>query len=146
MKAKKDAQKKHRSQAGFTLVEVLIVLAIIVMMASYAGVKIVAQFQKAKVDSAKVQIASYQQALQTYYLAHNMYPHSSQGLESLLSKPTVGKIPDNYPQGGYFNKKELPKDPWNNPYRYECEDYQNFSVSSDGPDGEPGTEDDIRQD
>ena len=132
-------------QAGFTLVEVMIVLAIIVMLGSFAGVKLIDQFKKAKIDSAKVQIAQYQQALQAYYLAHNNYPHSTQGLEALISKPTVGKIPENYPTGGYFGKKELVKDPWGNPYRYESEDYQNFSVISDGPDGEPGTEDDIKQ-
>ena len=73
-----------------------------------------------------------------------MYPHTSQGLEALIRKPSVGKSPNNYPEGGYFGKKELTKDPWANAYRYECEDYQNFNITSDGPDGEPGTEDDIK--
>jgi hypothetical protein len=56
----------------------------------------------------------------------------------------VGKVPENYPDGGYFGKKELVKDPFGNPYRYECEDYQNYNISSDGPDAEAGTGDDIK--
>lgn len=137
-------RNQRKNERGFTLVEIMIVLAIVGMLFSFVGVKVINQYKKAKVDGAKIQIASYQQALQSYYLAHNNYPSSEQGLEALISKPTVGKIPNNYPEGGYFNKKELVKDPWGNPYRYECTDNQNFSITSDGPDGEQGTEDDVK--
>lgn len=137
-------RNQRKNQRGFTLVEIMIVLAIVGMLFSFVGVKVIQQYKKAKIDGAKIQIAAYQQSLQAYYLAHNNYPQTAQGLEALISKPTVGKIPNNYPDGGYFNKKELVKDPWGNPYRYECEDHQNFSISSDGPDGEQGTEDDIK--
>lgn len=137
-------RKKKSKNKGFTLIEIMIVLAIVGMLFSFVGVKVIQQFKKAKIDGASIQMAAYQQALQSYYLSHNNYPHTSQGLESLIRKPGVGKIPNNYPDGGYFNKKELVKDPWGTPYRYECEDYQNFSIASDGPDGEQGTEDDIK--
>lgn len=136
--------QKKRNQKGFTLVEIMIVLAIVGMLFSFVGVKVIQQYKKAKIDGAKIQMAAYQQALQAYYLNHNVYPHSSQGLESLINKPTAGKVPNNYPDGGYFNKKELVKDSWGNPYRYVCDDYQNYSIVSDGPDGEEGTEDDIK--
>ena len=63
---------------------------------------------------------------------------------ALLKKPTVGKVPENYPEGGYLSKKELPKDPWNNDYVYESENGQEYAITSNGPDGEPGTEDDIK--
>ncbi len=138
------AVKKKKSVQGFTLVEIMIVLALVVMLGSFAGVKLIDQFKRAKVDATKVQIAAFKQALDAYYLSNNMYPHTSQGLEALLSKPTVGKIPENYPDGGYLGKKVIPKDPFGSPYHYECEDDQSYTITSDGPDQKPGTADDIK--
>lgn len=146
MKSRKNLRRISRKTRGFTLIEIMIVLAIVGMLFSFVGVKVIQKFKESKIQGAKIQIAAYSQALQAYYLGHNMYPHTSQGLEALIKKPTVGKIPQNYPDGGYFGKKELSKDPFGNPYRYECEDYQNFTITSDGPDGEPGTDDDIKGD
>lgn len=139
---KKDLKRKRN--AGFTLVEIMIVLAIIGLIFSFVGVNVLNKLKEARVQSAKIQMAAYQQALQSYYLSHNLYPHTSQGLESLIRKPTVGKIPENYPDGGHFQKKELAKDPYGNQFHYECEDYQNYTLSSDGPDRETGTDDDIK--
>src|SRR5438270_94915 len=137
-------RRNEKREKGFTLIEIMIVLAIVGMLFSFVGVNVIRKYKESKVQAAKIQIASYQQALQAYYLAHNMYPHTSQGLDALIHKPSVGKVPQNYPDGGYFGKKELVKDPWGNPYRYECDDYQNYTISSDGPDGEQGTADDIK--
>lgn len=134
----------RRKQKGFTLIEIMIVLAIVGLLFSFVGVNVIKKYKESKIQAAKIQIGSYQQALQAYYLAHNMYPHTSQGLEAIIRKPSVGRVPENYPDGGYFGKKELVKDPFGTPYRYECEDYQNFTISSDGPDGTQGTEDDIK--
>ncbi|MBI4402710.1 MAG: type II secretion system major pseudopilin GspG [Deltaproteobacteria bacterium] len=136
--------EQKKKQKGFTLIEIMIVLAIVGLLFSFVGVNLMGRFKKAKLDAAKIQIASYQQALQAYYLSHSMYPHTTQGLEALISKPSVGKIPENYPEGGYFGKKKLVEDPWGHPYRYECDDYQNHTITSDGPDGEGGSEDDIK--
>ena len=144
MKLRKLRKPRLTNQRGFTLMEVLIVLAIVGMLFSFVGVNVIKKFKESKISGAKIQMAGIQQALQAYYLSHNLYPHTSQGLEALVSKPSVGKIPENYPEGGYFGKKEMSKDPFGNPYHYECEDYQNFTISSDGPDGEHGTEDDIK--
>jgi len=131
-------------EKGFTLIEIMIVLAIVGLLFSLVGIKVIDQFKKAKVETAKLQIKSYEQALQAYYLSHSGFPHTSQGLEALIHKPTVGKVPENYPDNGYLSKKKLENDPWGHPYRYECEDYQNYTISSDGPDGEPGNDDDIK--
>ena len=136
--------KKRAAQKGFTLIEIMIVLAIVGLLFSFVGVNVIKKFKESKVQGARIQIASYQQALQAYYLAHNMYPHTSQGLDALIHKPSAGRVPENYPDGGYFGKKELVKDPFGMPYRYECEDYQNYTITSDGPDGTQGTEDDIK--
>jgi len=136
--------RKKKTAKGFTLIEIMIVLAIIGLIFSFVGVNVMNNFKKAKLDSAKIQMSGYQQTLQAYYLAHGNYPHTSQGLDALIHKPSVGKVPNNYPASGYFGKKELSKDPWGNDYRYECENYQEYVLSSDGPDQEQGTEDDIR--
>lgn len=140
---KKQNQQKRKTQKGFTLVEIMIVLALVVMLGSYAGVKLIGMFNKGKQDIARTQIAGFGQALQAYYLSHSYYPTSTQGLQALISRPSVGKVPENYPEGGYLGKKELPKDPWGNEYRYVCEDGQNFTIKSSGPDGQPDTQDDI---
>lgn len=137
-------REKKTGNKGFTLIEIMIVLAIVGLLFSFVGVNVIKKFKQAKVDGAKIQLASYQQALQAYYLAHNAYPSTAQGLDALIHKPTVGKIPENYPDGGYFGKKELVKDPWGNDYKYECEDYQHYTISTSGPDGEFGTADDIK--
>lgn len=144
MKNKLTQVRRKRRNSGFTLIEIMIVIAIVGLLFSLVGVKVIDQFKKAKVETCKIQINSYNQALQAYFLAHGSYPHTSQGLESLVKKPGVGRIPENYPDGGYLSKKRLENDPWGRPYRYECEDYQNFTISSDGPDGEPGNDDDVK--
>ncbi len=140
---KKQEKQKRKNQKGFTLVEIMIVLALVVMLGSYAGVKLIGMFNKGKQDIARTQIAGFGQALQAYYLSHSYYPTSTQGLQALISRPSVGKVPENYPEGGYLGKKELPKDPWGNEYRYVCEDGQNFTIKSNGPDGQPDSQDDI---
>lgn len=139
-------QRTRRKVSGFTLIEIMIVLAIVGLLFSFVGVNVIQKFKESKIQGAKIQIGSYKQALDAYYLAHNMYPNTAQGLDALIHKPSVGKIPENYPASGYFGKKELAKDPFGTPYRYECEDYQNYTLSSDGPDQQPGTDDDIRAD
>lgn len=136
---------KKNKQAGFTLIEIMIVLAIVGLLFSFVGVSVMKKFKESKVQAAKIQIASLEQALQSYYLAHNYFPSTAQTLDALLHKPSVGKVPDNW-QGPYLNKSTLPKDPFNNAYRYTCENYQDYKITSDGPDGEPGTEDDIASD
>jgi general secretion pathway protein G len=137
-------RKDRKREKGFTLVEIMIVLALVVMLGSYAGVKLIGMFNKGKQDIARTQIAGFGQALQAYYLSHSYYPTTAQGLQSLIARPSVGKVPENYPEGGYLGKKELPKDPWGNEYRYVCEDGQNFTITSAGPDGQEGSSDDIK--
>ncbi|MBY0369850.1 type II secretion system major pseudopilin GspG [bacterium] len=135
----------RRAPAGFTLIEIMIVLAIVGMLFSFVGVNVIKKFRESKIQAAKIQMASYEQSLNAYYLAHSQYPDTSQGLQALISAPSSGRVPKNYPEGGYFGKKQLVNDPFGNPYRYECQDYQNYTISSDGPDGTAGTDDDITQ-
>src|SRR4051812_38369211 len=116
MKIQRQKLRRRNSQSGFTLIEIMIVLAIVGMLFSFVGVNIIKKFKESKISAAKIQMASYEQSLQAYYLAHSAYPHTSQGLQALITAPTVGRVPKNYPEGGYFGKKNLVKDPFGNDY------------------------------
>src|SRR5262245_54426901 len=94
--------KNRKNQKGFTLVEIMIVMALLVMLGTFAGLKLKSAFDGGKISGAKIQLAGFKQALDAYYLAHNTYPHTSQGLDALIHKPSVGKVPENYPEGGYL--------------------------------------------
>lgn len=138
-------KERKNGQSGFTLIEIMIVLAIVGILFSFVGVGVMKKFKEAKVQSARIQIAALEQGLQAYYLAHNYYPSTAQGLDALVKKPSVGKVPDNW-QGPYLSKNTVPKDPFGNAYRYTSENQQEYKITSDGPDGEPGTDDDIASD
>jgi type II secretion system protein G len=96
----------------------------------------------AKIAKAKTDLAILNTALGIYEVDSGKYPTSAQGLVSLLKQPDGAK---NW-KGPYLQATELPKDPWGNPYVYACPGIRNesgFDLSSNGPDGKPGTEDDI---
>jgi general secretion pathway protein G len=77
-----------------------------------------------------------------YKLRNNRYPSTEQGLEALVSAPTIEPIPRNYPEGGYIDR--LPEDPWGTPYALISPgELGAIDIFSNGPDGEPGTDDDI---
>lgn len=120
---------------GFTLTEMLIVIAIIAMIGTFAVGKITAAFNKAKVDSTKVIIRQLSSTLETYRLDCNIYPTTDQGLDALVTKPSGGRECKNYNNEGYT--KKVPKDSWNNDLVYES-DGQKFMIKSFGQDGAEG--------
>lgn len=127
-----------RNERGFTLTEMLIVVAIIGMIGTYAVTKITAQFTKAKVDSTKIMIRNIATTLDNYRLDCNYYPTSDQGLDALITKPASGgRECKNYNNEGYMKKK--PKDSWDHPFEYES-DGMKFLVKSFGADGLPDGE------
>lgn len=135
------------SDRGFTLIEIMIVLAIVAMLAGMVGLNVMRRFKESQVKTSRLQMGSLQDALQDYYIDNNMYPTTEQGLDALVHKPTVGTIPQvSYRDGGYLKGSKVPNDAYGHPYRYKCDDGQNFTLSSDGPDGKEGTDDDIKMD
>ncbi len=133
-------KKKFRS-AGFTLIEVMVVLVILGILATLVVPKIMGRPDEARIIAAKQDINSIGQALKLYRLDNHNYPSTDQGLQALVSKPTAPPAPPNWKTGGYLDR--LPKDPWGNEYKYISPGVKNtgdVDIISLGSDGAPGGE------
>ena len=132
-----------RNSAGMSLVEIMIVIAIMGAIAALVGSNVLPMFEKSKVDNTKNQMKNVEQALQLYYTDNSSYPTSEQGLEALVKKPTVGQEPMNYNPSGYM--KDVPKDQWGKPFIYESDGtkYMIMSYGKDAKEGGTGYAEDI---
>ena len=102
-------------RAGFTLVEILVVIAIISLLAGVVLLNIAPQIGMGSQAAAKAQIQVLSSAATTYRMAHGRYPTQQQGLDALVRKPAQEPIPENYPDSGYLSGRTVPADPWKNP-------------------------------
>lgn len=128
--------KKYVAQ-GFTLIEIMVVIAILGIMAAVVVPKLVGHTDTARITAAKQDIASLKQALILYKLDNQRYPTTEQGLQALIEKPTTGPIPKNWKADGYLEK--IPQDPWGNPYQYLYPGvHGEYDLFSNGPDGQGG--------
>ena len=136
-----------KDSRGFTLIELMVVIVILSLLAVLVGPKIIGRSDDAKVADAKVQIRNLETALKLYKLDSGNFPSTEQGLQALVTKPTVGKIPNKYKDEGYLENKSIPKDPWGNDYVYlspgEHGDYDLYSFGADGTRGGDGKNADI---
>jgi general secretion pathway protein G len=124
---------------GFTLIELMVVLVILGVLAAMIAPRIMDRPDEARVVAAKQDIAAILQALKLYRLDNIRYPTTEQGLQSLITKPSIEPVPGNWKAGGYLER--MPRDPWGNPYVYLNPGRQGeIDVISYGADGEPGGE------
>ena len=128
--------KARRRVSGFTLVELLVVLAILGMLAALVGPQVLNQLGGAKSKSATIQIRDFEQALELYKLDVGRFPRSGEGLEALVRQPSGAKGWN----GPYLKKDELPMDPWGNPYEYRVSGSR-IEIISYGADGRAGGSD-----
>jgi general secretion pathway protein G len=105
-----------RRARGFTLIEVLVVVAILAILAAIVVPRVMDRPDEARRVAAKADIAAIVQALKLYRLDNGSYPQTDQGLLALVQKPTSNPVPPNWKQGGYLER--LPKDPWQSDYQY----------------------------
>lgn len=136
-----------KDRRGFTLIEIMVVIVILALLAALVGPKLMGRTDDAKITDARVQIKNIETALKLYKLDTGNYPSTEQGLSTLVTKPTVGVIPNGYKEGGYLESKKVPKDPWGSDYLYispgEHGDYDLFSYGADGAKGGDGKNVDI---
>jgi len=138
MVSKITSRKKGRN--GFSLIELLIAITILVILGSVVGMNLIDQPQRARHGSARVQLETFKTALHLYISDNGIPPTQRQGLLALVEKPTIEPIPANYPPNGYLDSRTLPKDPWGNDYVYIIpgRNGELFEVICYGADGEEG--------
>jgi general secretion pathway protein G len=130
-------KQAKRHARGFTLIELLVVLVILGLLAALAGPRVMKYLGGAKSDTAKLQVEELSSSLDLYRLEIGRYPTSEEGLQALVQAPG-GVTGWN---GPYLKKKEVPKDPWGNDYRYASPGQHGpFDLSSLGADNQEGGE------
>ena len=120
----------RRSQQGFTLVEMLLVLVILATLAAIVYPKVMGRSEQARVTAAVTQIANFKTALDSFEVDNGYYPKGRNGLQDLIQQPRDAVSW----HGPYLDS--IPKDPWNNEYIYECPGKHNpssYDISSPGP-------------
>jgi general secretion pathway protein G len=129
-----NSKKFLKSQKGFTLIELIVVAAIIALLAGLVVPQFIKQEEKATAKATKAQIELFGTALDTFRLDVGRYPTSQEGLQALTQKP--GGV-DRW--DGPYLKKEVPPDPWNKPYIYRSPgEHGPYDIISYGADGVPG--------
>ncbi len=124
-----------RSQKGFTLVELIVVMVIIGMLAALVFPKLIPKVGKGRQSAAKAQIELLGQALDQFRLDTGRYPSTSEGLNALMVNPGIPNW------DGPYLKKAVPNDPWGKPYNYQSPgSHGDYDLISYGADGAPGGE------
>lgn len=140
----KSMTAKTLRRRAFSLIEIMIVLAIIVMISGLVGFALLSRRDEAKVNEAEIKINTLKGALLDFNRRYGRYPTEDEGLAVLWSNSTVD--PELEDQWSESVSESMPNDPWGNPWEYNPEGLRRegyYDLSSNGPDGEPETEDDI---
>ena len=136
---KKRLLRRERSEGGFTLIEIMVVVVILGILAAMVAPKILSRPDQAKGTVARSDIETISQALELFRLDNGFYPTLDQGLEALVRQPSSPPEAKNWSPEGYL--KKIPVDPWGNPYMYlEPGRHGKFDLFSLGANGREGGE------
>lgn len=128
------ANRRRAHAAGFTLLELLVVVVIIGLLAGFVAPRYFSQVGKSEVNVAKAQIDALEKALDQYRLDIGRYPSAELGLKALIERPTAEPK-----WNGPYLRKGIPLDPWGKPYLYRIPgEKAEFDIVSYGKDGQPG--------
>ncbi len=131
-----------RLRSGFSLIEILVVLGIMMSIAGLVTVNVIQHRAESRVKEAVLQISNFKTALKIYHVEQGRYPTQAQGLAALIARPTLPPAPASYPAEGYLDSRRLPLDPWDEPYIYLApgRSGEPYEIVSYGSDREPGGE------
>jgi general secretion pathway protein G len=140
--------RHRRNRRGFTLMEMLIVLGIVVMLLAMVGPRLIGAGKKADISGTQIQLKSLRESLKQYWNDMREYPTTEQGLNALVEKPSdLSDEKASRWDGPYVEGEKLPKDAWGHEFQYEYPPKNGAGKDPDiwsfGPDGEDGTDDDI---
>lgn len=134
-------QIRPASEAGFTLLELMVAIVILGLLATVVMINVLPSQDRAMKEKAKADVSVLEQAVESYRLDNFVFPTTEQGLSALTAPPAGLNRPDRYREGGYIRR--LPDDPWGNPYQYAYPgERSRFDVYSLGADGKKGGEGD----
>jgi general secretion pathway protein G len=139
----REARQKGRDEHGYTLVELLVVLAILGLLVAIAAPRVIKYLGSAKVDTAKIQVEQLGNSLDLYHLELGHYPTDQEGLQALVDRPPQAQSWN----GPYLKNRQSLIDPWGRPYLYkspgEHGDYDLYTLGADGRQGGDGENRDI---
>ncbi|TFW10927.1 type II secretion system protein GspG [Brevundimonas intermedia] len=143
---KTEPRTRRRKRAGFTLVELMVVIVIIGLLATVVAINVLPSQDRAMVGKAQADISVLEQAIETYRLDNLNFPTDQQGLQALVAPPAGLTQPERYREGGYVRR--LPEDPWGNAYQYRRQSahggqFDVFSLGADGKEGGEGNDADL---
>ncbi|AZU03314.1 general secretion pathway protein G [Glycocaulis alkaliphilus] len=125
------------TEAGFTLVEIMVVVVIIGLLATVVVLNVLPSQDRARIEKARADIGRIEQAIEMFRLDMGRYPTTDEGLEVLVTAPADPRLAARFPEGGYINR--LPEDPWGGEYQYMSPgEHGRFDVWSLGADARPG--------
>jgi len=109
LKKQEMKMEKKILKRGFTFMELMVVIVILGILAIIVMPKFFGRIDEARITATQIQIKNLEQALRLFYLDNGFYPETEQGLKALIEKPTVGRVPNKWREGGYLEKNILPK-------------------------------------
>jgi general secretion pathway protein G len=129
-----------KTDKGFTFIETIVAISIILIFSAAAGFSAIKYIEKARIAACRNQIESLRLALQSYFIDCGQYPTEAQALKALWEKPSLAPVPGRW--NGPYTDRQIPLDPWGSKYVYKNPGDKNlpFSIMSYGADGQTGGE------
>lgn len=132
-------QTRTTGQQGFSLIEILIALTLLALAGTFVVGRFMESLHEGQVKATKIQMSGLEERLKEFRRKCGFFPTTEQGLEALVSKPSGGRECKDYPQNGFIDGDQVPKDPFDHDFVFES-DGKTFNIYSLGQDGEAGGE------